>query len=366
MTLTLRTTPPLPTTTTTRAAKEEEDDDTYYRSSLKVSTPYHPIDNSDDDNTSHNDFDYQSIIDESYQWNRDNGIINALCHADGFESHSPWSLSAAMVGATVSTALALWSNTVNAVAVAADGYISTGSMDPTNFNPVCPASDGFYRFLQGTTQAVVGDDAFVEYGPLIAGGLLRIRLELCVVESFFKEAVGPFIQRNGVSWILPLHESVETFIAGTIFALATTFILIGSTKILSVIFTYGDFLVGTPARILGGFAFDRASGKPVTLDIGFGPFKTRIVGPPDVKSSDNGDSNNSNLAANALDAFKGVSPGSLIILLISGIVRVIGQVVGVCRSCYHVVMMASFCSRFNLILFLFSPQRFSLWLFCLS
>ena len=33
--------------------------------------------------------------------------------------------------------------------------------------------------------------------------------------------------------------------------------------------------------MLGGFAYDRALGKPVTLDIGFGPFKTRVVGPPD-------------------------------------------------------------------------------------
>ena len=42
-----------------------------------------------------------------------------------------------------------------------------------------------------------------------------------MVESFFNEAVGPFIKENGLSWILPLHETVETFLAGTIFALAT-------------------------------------------------------------------------------------------------------------------------------------------------
>ena len=76
--------------------------------------------------------------------------------------------------------------------------LSTGEFNPDSFKPVCSASDGFYRFLQGSTRAVVGDDNFSEYGPLIAGGLLRIRLELCVVESFFNEAVGPFIQKNGL------------------------------------------------------------------------------------------------------------------------------------------------------------------------
>ena len=43
----------------------------------------------------------------------------------------------------------------------------------------------------------MGREKFIEYGPLIAGCLLRVRLELCVVESFFNEAVGPFIQENG-------------------------------------------------------------------------------------------------------------------------------------------------------------------------
>jgi hypothetical protein len=154
-------------------------------------------------------------------------------------------------------------------------------LNPDNFNPICPASDGVYRTLQGTTQAIVGDEAFIEYRPLIAGGLLRIRLELCVVESFFNEAVGPFIQKNGFGWILPLHETVETFLAGSVFSLASTFILVGSTKIISVIVTYVDLFVGLPSRVFGGFFFDRARGKPVTLDLGFGPFKRRVVGPPD-------------------------------------------------------------------------------------
>ena len=90
---------------------------------------------------------------------------------------------------------------------------------------VCPASDGFYRFAQGTVTSVVGPAAFKEYAPLIAGGLLRVRLELCVVESFFYEAIIPFIKKNGLSWVLPLHETVETFLAGTVFAVASNFIL---------------------------------------------------------------------------------------------------------------------------------------------
>jgi hypothetical protein len=204
-------------------------------------------------------------------------------------------------------------------AVAAESLLSTGTLSPENFQPVCPASDGFYRLLQQSALSLVGRENFVDYGPLIAGGLLRVRLELCVVESFFNEAVGPFIRDNGVSWILPLHETVETFLAGGIFALATTFILIGSTKILTVIVTYADFLLGFPARLLGGFAFDRAQGKPVTLDIGFGPFKTRVFGPPEPKE---GDTSNDFNWSNA-------SPLDLLVLALSGAVRTIGQILGV-------------------------------------
>lgn len=166
-------------------------------------------------------------------------------------------------------------------ALAETPVIDMSKLTPQTFQPVCPASDGLYRFLQGTTESIVGKESFVEYGPLIAGGLLRVRLELCVVESFFNEAVGPFIQQNGISWILPFHETVETFLAGTIFALATTFILVGSTKLVTILITYADFFIGVPCRTFGGFAFDRALGKPVTLDIGFGPFKTRLIGPKD-------------------------------------------------------------------------------------
>ena len=106
--------------------------------------------------------------------------------------------------------------------------LSQGALDPSNFQPVCPASDGFYRFGQTLVVGLVGADSYKEYAPLIAGGLLRVRLELCVVESFFYEAIIPFVRENGLSWVLPLHETVETFLAGVVFAVATNFILLGT------------------------------------------------------------------------------------------------------------------------------------------
>lgn len=123
--------------------------------------------------------------------------------------------------------------------------------DPSTFQPVCPASDGLYRFGGKLVLTVVGPENYKEYAPLIAGGLLRVRLELCVIESFVYEAVIPFVQEKGLSWILPLHETVETFLAGVIFAVASNFILIGSTKIVTVIATYADVLFGFPFRIVG-------------------------------------------------------------------------------------------------------------------
>jgi hypothetical protein len=199
-----------------------------------------------------------------------------------------------------------------------------GSFDPSSFVPVCAASDGFYRFLQSSTQTIVGRENFIEYGPLIASGLLRVRLELCVVESFFNEAVGPFIRQNGLSWVLPLHETVETFLAGTVFALATTFILVGSTKLLTVIFTYADFLVGAPLRFFGGYIFDRSRGKPVTVDIGLGPFKTRVIGPKDAPAE-------TNKYDYSIDMDK-VSPGEIPIVVVSGSLKVFGQAIGLLRE----------------------------------
>ena len=44
---------------------------------------------------------------------------------------------------------------------------------------------------------------------------------------------------------------METFLAGTIFAVGTNFILLGSTKILSILFIYADVIVGMPSRFVG-------------------------------------------------------------------------------------------------------------------
>lgn len=233
----------------------------------------------------------------------------------------------AAVGAAGLTSTVATASTANA-AVAADVY-SSGAFNPNNFQPVCPASDVLYRGLQGSAVSLVGDDKFVEYGPLIAGGLLRVRLELCVVESFFAEAVIPFIKKNGLSWILPLHETVETFLAGTVFALATAFILVGSSKILTVIIFYTDFFLGVPCRTLGGFAYDRATGKPVTLDIGFGPFKTRIIGPPDVVSDSPG-------AYSGNDFTLSNKPiGTIAAVAVFGTIKFFGAVLGVCREIFE-------------------------------
>ena len=203
----------------------------------------------------------------------------------------------------------------------------TQSFDPASFVPVCGASDSFYRVLQSSAQTIVGRENFIEYGPLIASGLLRVRLELCVVESFFNEAVGPFINQNGLSWVLPLHETVETFLAGTVFAFAMTFILVGSTKLVTVIFTYADFFVGGPLRLVGSFFFDRARGKPVILDVGLGPFKTRVIGPKDIE----GEVNKNNKYDYTVD-MDSTDVKQLPVVVISGGVKAAGQAIGLVRE----------------------------------
>jgi len=122
--------------------------------------------------------------------------------------------------------------------------------NPLNFQPVCPASDNFYQLLKSIINIIIGSENIVEYGPLIASVLLRVRLELCVFESFLYEAVIPFIKVKGITWILPLHETLETFIAGTIFAISSNFILVGSTKIFSIVLLYIDALIGMMMMML--------------------------------------------------------------------------------------------------------------------
>ena len=83
--------------------------------------------------------------------------------------------------------------------------IAQQAMDPSTFQPVCPASDGLYRLSQSLVLGVVGSEHYREYAPLIAGGLLRVRLELCVVESFVYEAIIPFVREKGLSWARPFR-----------------------------------------------------------------------------------------------------------------------------------------------------------------
>ena len=143
-----------------------------------------------------------------------------------------------------------------------------------------------------------------------------------MVESYFNEAVGPFIKKNGLGWILPWHETVETFIAGSIFALATTFILVSSTKIFQIIAFYTDLVVGGPCRLFGGFFFDRARGEPVTLDISFLWWKKRLIGPPvDFKEEE---LKKAAGETNPLD-FDNVKPADMPLLIASGGVKVVGE-----------------------------------------
>lgn len=50
---------------------------------------------------------------------------------------------------------------------------------------------------RGTQQLVLklaGRETYQEYAPLIAGSLLRVRLEFCVLESFVYESIIPFVK----------------------------------------------------------------------------------------------------------------------------------------------------------------------------
>jgi hypothetical protein len=119
---------------------------------------------------------------------------------------------------------------------------------------------------------------------------------------------------------------VETFLAGTIFALASTFILVGSTKIVSVLFTYADLFVGAPCRWFGGFAFDRARGMPVTLDVGVGPFKTRVIGPGDPKEKKKEETLEEMLDLSALEL------KDYPIVIVTGTVKAFGETSKVARD----------------------------------
>lgn len=120
------------------------------------------------------------------------------------------------------------------------------------FSPVCPASDGIFRVGQRAALGIAGTDNIEDYRPLINDVLIRVRTELCVLESFVRETATPFIQQKGVGWILPLHETSETYLAGVVFMVGANFILLGSTKVVAILSIYHDLALGIPTRALGG------------------------------------------------------------------------------------------------------------------
>ncbi|CAE7738185.1 hypothetical protein AK812_SmicGene15999 [Symbiodinium microadriaticum] len=137
-----------------------------------------------------------------------------------------------------------------ASAQAQSAALDMRDLSPETFKPVCPASDGLYGLGKAFADGLLGAEG-AEYRPLAIEALLRVRLEVCVLESFVYEAIIPFVERKGIGWVLPLHETIDTVIAGTVFAVALNFILFGTTKILSVLGIYHDILIGTPLRLIG-------------------------------------------------------------------------------------------------------------------
>lgn len=205
------------------------------------------------------------------------------------------------------------------VALAAFPDVKGTQFDPALFQPVCAVSDEVYRYLQAIILALVGRENYQDYAPLIAGGILRVRLELCVLESFVSEAVLPFIREKGLSWVLPLHETVETFLAGTVFAVATNFILLGSTKILSVLLAYFDAFFGFPLRIFGNVAWEGV----------YKNIEGRQIGPRDKEAAKDEGLKRMGRQATEVSDNLSASPGDVAVLALfglSGLLRLVGEV----------------------------------------
>ena len=79
--------------------------------------------------------------------------------------------------------------------------------------------------------------------------------------------------------------------------------------------------------MLGGFFFDRARGKPVTLDIGVGPFKTRVIGPKETEDQEK----KKNPYDYSVD-FSRTGPKDLPVVILSGGVKAAGQSIGLLRE----------------------------------
>ena len=135
---------------------------------------------------------------------------------------------------------------------AAAAINSPAAIDPFfQFNPVCPASDGVFRVGQRAALGLAGADNIENYRPLINDVLIRVRTELCVLESFSRETALPFIREKGLGWVLPLHETSETYLAGVVFMVGANFILLGSTKVVAILAIYHDLSLGLLARGAG-------------------------------------------------------------------------------------------------------------------
>jgi hypothetical protein len=138
-------------------------------------------------------------------------------------------------------------------AAALSATTTAAGIDPFfNFNPVCPASDGVFRVGQKAALGLAGADNIENYRPLINDVLIRVRTELCVLESFSRETALPFIREKGLGWVLPLHETSETYLAGVVFMVGANFILLGSTKVVAILAIYHDLSLGLVCRAAGG------------------------------------------------------------------------------------------------------------------
>lgn len=139
-------------------------------------------------------------------------------------------------------------------AFAAKGDAGAGALiDPFYaFSPVCPASDGVFRVGQRAAIGLAGDENIENYRPLINDVLIRVRTELCVLESFVRETAVPFVREKGLGWVFPAHETSETYLAGVVFMLGANFILLGSTKVVAIMAIYHDLSLGLMTRLAGG------------------------------------------------------------------------------------------------------------------
>ena len=162
----------------------------------------------------------------------------------------PNCFSSAAASSVASGACALVA--VIACGASEDARAGGAAIDPVYaFSPVCPASDGVFRVGQRAAISLAGDENIENYRPLINDVLIRVRTELCVLESFVRETAVPFVREKGLGWVLPRRETSETYLAGVVFMLGANFILLGSTKVVAIMAIYHDLSLGLATRLFG-------------------------------------------------------------------------------------------------------------------